>query len=53
MATKEKIVVKEVFWILSLIAFLVFCSFLVNFRLVDALYLVAIGIYAVHYALGK
>ncbi len=53
MTTKEKLVVKEVLWILSLIAFLVFCSFLVNHQTTDILYFFTIITYGFYYIFGR
>ncbi len=53
MSTKERIVVKEVLVVLSLMAFLVFCSFLVSHRLTDILYFGAIMVYMLYYILGR
>ena len=53
MATKERVVVKEIVMVLVLIAFLVLCSCLVNFRIVDLLYFCLVVSYTYHYITGK
>lgn len=49
MKTKEKNVTREMLFILSFVAFLVFCSFMVSYRITDILYFLVIVSYEIYY----
>lgn len=53
MKTKEKNVSREMILLLSFVAILVFCSFVVGKQITDIVYFFVVLAYIAYYALGK
>lgn len=53
MKTKEKNVTKGTVFLLSFVAFLVFCSFVVSYQITDILYFFVLISYIVYYIMEK